>query len=809
MQKKNNTSLLTILYQWYKQINGNTIEYDLSDYYKTLEKIKDFDSHYQSMSDQEIKESWIRLSKKNKDYDTTEEYLDFIKVESFAMIKESIKRVLQVVPFDVQIIAGLAMHKGKLANMNTGEGKTLSAVFPACLNALSRKGVHILTFNDYLAQRDSQWMGPVYEFLGLECSFVNERMSTKERQFAYNSDITYLTAKESGFDFLRDNLCYKENNRVHRPFNFAIIDEADSILIDEARVPLIIAGESDTGNSINLSIAQLTKSLEEKKDYDFDEYKRNIFLTDHGIKKVEEQLHITNLYDETNTELPELLHCALHAEYLLNKNIDYIVRNEKVEQVDEFTGRVAENRRWPDGLQAALEMKENIVVQKNGKVLNTITLQHFLQLYPKICGMTATALSGEKELNEFYNLHAVAIQPHKQCIRIDRKDRVFKTKKAKGIALLGEIEKVHTTTRPILVGMQSVEESHTLAQNLKDKGISCSILNAKNDELEAEIIAQTGKSGAVTISTNMAGRGTDIRLGADNKEDKEKVLSLGGLYVIGTNRHESIRIDDQLRGRAGRQGDPGSSQFFVSLEDDIFIKYKLKDLIADRFEYSKSNTEINNSIITEEINRVQRIIEGQNLEIKKTLFKYSYLLERQRLIISEERNKILLYNYATQLYKQEKPEEYQKHLKSLSKDKLNEICRKAGLMYIDQIWSKYLHEISIIKEGIHLRSIGGENPLVEYQKISIELFNKMYENLYCQIIKRIDSYLNNENEINEIIAKNPSATWTYLINDDSFENKHGNQIIGDIGHSIATALWWPLLFIKYFKNKKKTEFTLR
>ncbi|MFQ5631968.1 MAG: DEAD/DEAH box helicase, partial [bacterium] len=428
-------NIITELKKYHQRLTGSTTLYDLASYYEIIDEINEHKSEFENKSDSQLKnESKILVEKARNN-----ERLDTLLIEAFALVREAVWRVLKLRPFDGQLIGGIVMHQGKLAEMQTGEGKTLAAVFPAYLNALAGKGVHVLTFNDYLARRDAEWMGPIYKFLGLSVGFVQEGMSIEDRQKAYNSDITYLTAKESGFDFLRDSLCYSEANIVHRAFNFAIVDEADSILIDEARVPLIIAGAAEDTIAETFHMAQIAHQLEEKNDFEFDEYARNFHLTENGLKRVEDLLNCRNLYDQKNIEHLTRLNCAIHAEYLLHRDVDYIVRNGKVELVDEFTGRVADKRRWPDGLQAAIEAKENIAIQSKGNILNSITLQHFLQLYPRMSGMTATAQTAEKEFKQFYDLDIVVIPPNKPCIRTDHHDIIYQSKETKHKGLIKEI----------------------------------------------------------------------------------------------------------------------------------------------------------------------------------------------------------------------------------------------------------------------------------------------------------------------------------------------------------------------------------
>ena len=794
-------TLITKIKNIYKRLNGCTIEYDLSQYYTILNKIKNFQQQLKNKSDRHLQQMSERIKFKIQKEGMPEHLL----VESFALVCEAAWRILKLHPFDVQVLGALAMYQGKLAEMQTGEGKTLTAVFPAYLNALSGKGVHVLTFNDYLARRDAQWMGPIYQFLGLRVGYVQEGMSINERQNAYAADISYLTAKEAGFDYLRDSLCYEKDKVVHRPFNFAIIDEADSILIDEARIPLVIAGAEDEYLADPYYMAEIARKLEKGIDFEFDEYARNIHLTDMGQERVERLLSCDNLYAAENYELLTRLNCALHAQFLLHRDVDYIIRNGKIELVDEFTGRVADKRRWPDGLQAAIEAKENIDIQSRGTILNSITLQHFIQLYPKICGMTATAQPAEEEFRSFYNLHIVVIPPNRPCIRTDHQDVIFGSKVKKEKAIIDEIITVNKTRRPVLVGTQSVEESAVLAKAIQDKGVNCEVLNAKRDEYEAHVIAQAGKLGAVTISTNMAGRGTDIRLGGSDEKEKQQVMELGGLYVIGTNKHESQRIDQQLRGRAGRQGDPGSSRYFISLEDDLFIKYRLNELLPDNTLPGDQNGKIDNPIIRREVARIQRICEGQNLEIKKTLNKYSSLIEKQRTILFHRRENILRNYAAAYFFKRESPEKYNYYHLLIGEENVNRICRIISFYFMDNYWQHYLSEIGDIRESIHLKRVGGQDPYVEFQKLAIELFDKLLLKLDDQLIKTFESIEINNKSINldELGMRGPSATWTYLINDNPFEHIIGMQLIGDPGKQLGAVIMTPLLALQLFFRKKR------
>jgi len=802
----NHKNISTKFRYFYNRLNGSTIEYNLIGYNNTINKIKQLETKLVHQTDEQLQHISEKLFHKARQ----EESLDNLLVESYALVCETARRTLKLHPFDVQLVGSIALHQGKLAEMQTGEGKTLVAVLPAYLNALTGKGVHVLTFNDYLARRDAQWMGVIYKFLGLSVSHVWEGMSISERQKAYWTDITYLSAKEAGFDFLRDSLCYHKEDIVHRSFNFAIIDEADSILIDEARIPLVIAGISDDHDSNIYYIAQIARKLKKDIDFEFDEYARNIYLTDTGLQYAEKLLNCENLHDAENLNILTRLNCAIHAEFLLHNNIDYIIRNRRIELVDEFTGRVADNRRWPDGLQAAIEAKENIAIQSQGNILNSTTLQHFLQNYPKLCGMTATAQSAEEEFRKFYNLNIVVIPPNRPCIRVDYPDMIFVTKPEKNRELIDEIIKVHQTKRPILVGTHSVEESAILTEELNKQQIKCEVLNAKNDAHEAVIIAQAGRLQAVTISTNMAGRGTDILLGGGNEEEKQQVMELGGLYVIGTNKHESQRIDNQLRGRAGRQGDPGSSRFIISLEDDIFIKYRIADLIPANIINTAKNGEISSSIVRREVNRIQRIIEGQNSNIKITLYNYSWLVEKKRKIIAARRQELLGNHTASRSYKLKSPLKFKKYESLVGYDKLDRICQFISMYYIDKYWSQYLTEIADIREGIHLRRIGGQVPLIEFQKLAIRSFDEFLKKLDEVLIKEFNSLQINSKDfdIENQGFKAPSATWTYLVSDNPFENQFGFSLMGNIGLSAGAAfIFGPLLglypLLQKFKRKKE------
>ncbi len=794
----------------YNRLNGSTLEYDISGYGERLNEIKKRAAKLKHETDQRLKDisgEYIAEARNGRP-------LDDLIIDAYALVHETIQRILELTAFDCQIVGAMVMHQGKIVEMQTGEGKTLAAVFPTYLNALSGKGIHVLTFNDYLARRDAVWMGAVYEFLGLSVCHVQEGMRVQKRREAYASDITYLTAKEAGFDFLRDSLAYDKNDRLHRNFHFALIDEADSILIDEARIPLVLAAADDSTIQDTFRLAEIARRLEKGIDFEFDEYSRNFFLAESGEARVERGLNCGNLYDPENLPLLTKLNCAIHAEYLVKRDVDYIVRQDKIELVDELTGRVADKRRWPDGLQAALEAKENITVQSRGNILNSITLQHFIGKYGKISGMTATARSAEEEFKAFYGLDIVVIPPNKACIREDNENRVFGTREQKESAIIQEIIQVHEKGRPVLVGTGSVEESERLSNALFGHNINCAVLNAKNDEYEAGIIALAGKLNAVTISTNMAGRGTDIRLGGDEEEEKKQIIALGGLYVIGTNKHESKRIDNQLRGRAGRQGDPGSSCFFISMEDPLFVKYRLADLLPIKVFRERPSGEIENRLIKREMDRIQRIVEGQNLEIKKTLNKYYHVIEKQREFMFRNRRDILFEDTIQALYRVQTPDQVKRLLARVGREKTTELCRKISLYYMDDTWSQYLDMISSIREGIHLTRIGQQNPLIVFNKLAVQTFDRLWEDMEWHMVERLNRIDPNDGDLDPegMGLKAPSSTWTYLINDNPFEDMPWINIAANFGLSMGMsiplvfAFIWPFMLLapllKRFRRKK-------
>jgi preprotein translocase subunit SecA len=633
-------------------------------------------------------------------------------LEATAVVAVAAERMLHQRMFDVQLWGALAMARGRIAEMQTGEGKTLACTPAVAWHAREGQGIHVMTVNDYLARRDARWMGGIYELLGLTVGCIQQTMEPGERRAAYACDITYGTANEIGFDFLRDQIALRRSEQVHRSFHAALIDEADSILIDEARIPLILAGGEEGEEVLARRVDPIVRQFHRGVHFRLDEYGRNISLAEEGIWALEGVLHCGNLFAESNLALYTAIHNAIHAHFLLRRNVDYVVKDNAIESVDEFKGRIAQDRRWPAGLHTAIEAKERVPFRGQGRVLGSMTLQNLVALYPKVCGMTGTAATQAAEFRTFYNLDVEVIPTNRPVIRTDQADVVFPSKHAKQQAVVEEIRRVHATGQPILVGTASVEESEQLSAALAD--IPHAVLNARNEEAEAGIVARAGELGAVTISTNMAGRGVDIQLG-------EGAAAQGGLYVIGTNRHESRRIDHQLRGRAGRQGDPGRSRFFISNEDDLMVKYGIGD------ERMGHNTE-----------SIQRLVEGQNLDTRRFLAKYESVIEGQRQRIQGRRQMAL-------------------------EAEMPEFEKLVTLTTIDDLWSEYLAAITDLRSAVHWYSWGGRDPLHEYLTRVDTMYREMEESLDEEIAARME-----EARDKGVEPKQRGATWTYLTTDRPF-----------------------------------------
>ncbi|MBD3243706.1 MAG: accessory Sec system translocase SecA2 [Chitinivibrionales bacterium] len=782
--------------RYHRRVNGCTIEYDTASYRELAQQIESRAQTYAHIPGRALQQRFSEQQTRVARGCETEPLI----VDACALVYIAAQRALGVEPFESQLVGAQVLHKGKVAEMATGEGKTLTAAFAACLNALDGKGVHVLTVNDYLARRDTNWMGEIYRMLGLQVASVQENMDAEQRRAAYAADITYVTAREAGFDFLRDSLCREFGRRVHRVFNCAIIDEADSILVDEARVPLVLAGaldEEHAGDEKLYKVADIARALELGRDFELDTYGRNLYLTEAGQQRAEALLGCDNLYGEDGLESFTHLYAALHAENLVHRDKDYIVRHGRVELVDEFTGRVAERRRWPESLQAAIEAKEQVAIQPNGSVLNSIPVQHFLRRYSKLCGMTATAQPAEEVLRLFYDLHIVVIPPTRPCIRIDYPDVLYATRAAKMQALEQEILRVHATGRPILVGTRTVRESEELAAAIRARGMSCAVLNARNDEEEAAIVAQAGALGAVTISTNMAGRGTDIRLGGADERERSAVVSLGGLYVIGTNRHASRRIDDQLRGRAGRQGDPGSSRFFISLEDDLCVKFRIEKLLPRTVLAEQGRRPIDSPVVRREVDRVQRIAQGQNLEAMITLCKYSYLIEQQRAVCEQHREQALSDHSLHAFFDARVPQALGSLRARFGGAHALSYCRDISLAHLDRAWADHLSYMDDIREGIHLRRYGQQEPVFEFHKIAIERFDGMLHEVDRLRVETVRKAAADDQANDTRGPKLPSATWTYLVNDNPWEDQLHRRMLSDIGFSMWTGFMLPLIALYY------------
>ena len=794
-----------------RRATGNPVESDLREYAAMVDEIKR--RNRANLSDSEIRERVRSIRDGMGGPDASAQRPPRLEIEVFALVREAARRALRLDPFDVQMIAGLAMARRRIAELPTGEGKTLAAVFPVCLYALAGRGAHVLTFNDYLARRDARWMGPIFECLGLSVSCIQEGMPPADKRAAYRADVTYATAKEAGFDFLRDRIADDLAALVHRPFHSALVDEADSILVDEARIPLVISGAEDRVAWDARRMAALVRTLAPARDYETDDEHRNVFLTEAGADRTEKDLGVSDLYAAENQGLLEAVYCALHAEALLRRDIDYIVRGGRIEIVDEFTGRVVDKRHWPDGLQAAVEAKEGLARKTEGRILGSITLQHFFRLYPSLCGMTATARSAAHEFKEFYGLETTIVPPHTPSARRDLPDEVFTHREAKRRALADEIRRVHAGGRPILVGTASVKESEELAAELGAAGVVLQVLNARNDELEAGIIAEAGRPGAVTISTNMAGRGTDIKLGGADESGRERALALGGLYVIGTNRHESLRIDRQLRGRAGRQGDPGSTRFFISLEDDLFERYGLTRMFFKRHRLALRPGALPPGPLHREIEHAQRVIEGQSFDIRRSLNKYSALIELQRGLIQAKRDDVLMNGSGDPgpaLFAEREPDLFAAAARRWGADRLAEWERRATLYHLDRCWSDHLAWIQDTRESIHLVSLGGKAPIDEFQKAATAEFLEMEGRVADAVVAEMDALTRKDDVSPQDMErlKGPSSTWTYLVNEDQFG--WGMEIVKgrNIGFAAAaTAFYGPLLtlvlLVQKFRKKKK------
>ena len=827
---------------------------------KKVEEINSQEKKLEQLSDQEIKNLFQEIKHRTKDKEVYG-----LEVDAFALIREAAKRTLGQRHYDVQLFGGMVLLRNKIAEMKTGEGKTLVSTLPIALRALYGKGVHVVTVNDYLAKRDAEWMSPIYNFLGLEVGLIYSNQEYEEKKAAYRKDITYGTNNEFGFDYLRDNMAQSKDQLTQGDLFYSVIDEVDSILVDEARTPLIISGRVEESTKWYLQFSKLVKVMKEDVHYEIEESKKQIHPTEAGIELVEKQLGITNLYEYTETNFIHYLTASLRAKAIYLKDVDYIVADGQLKIVDEFTGRVLEGRRYSDGLHQALEAKEGLKIQDENQTLASITYQNYFRMYENLSGMTGTAKTEEDELIQIYNLEVIDIPTNVPVARDDKQDAVYKTRQAKINAVIEDINMRNQKGQPILLGTVSVESSEELSKALTSKGIKHSVLNAKNHIEEASIVAQAGRLGSVTVATNMAGRGVDIKLGGnpeemalltaknENKledqnfikdkseeyekqttEEKSKVLQLGGLYVLGTERHESRRIDNQLRGRSGRQGDPGESRFYISLEDDLMRRFQGERIqsIMDKLNLPDEER-IEQNMVTKSIERAQAQVESLNFEIRKNVLKFDQVLNQQREVIYKWRRNLLISDDISDLLKDwygdikenisENIESLKKSYESLEqfenlvndelseflseekkkevlleekiddsldieqkldelfsnnekKDSLNfwNLGRAAALSFIDQTWKNHLSEMDYLRSGIGLRAMGQRDPLVEYQKEGYDLFEELIFSVKSSVVRLLLNF--------DGLNQNRTETSSASTSSNSSKSKN-TQDFGKIGRN--------------------------
>lgn len=767
-----------------KKIFGDSNERDVKRYMKTVDQINAVESDYEKLSDEQLQAKTDEFRSRIEQG----EKLDDLLPETFAVVREASKRVLGMRHFDVQLVGGMVLHDGRIAEMKTGEGKTLVGTLPVYLNALTGKGVHLVTVNDYLAQVGSQSMGQVYEFLGLTIGVNLHGLSHEEKQEVYACDITYGTNNEFGFDYLRDNMVLYKEEMVQRPLNFAIIDEVDSILIDEARTPLIISGQAQKSADLYYSADRFVRTLKAEDDYTVDIKVKSVALTEQGVAKAERTFGVENIFDNQNVTLNHHIQQALKAHAIMRHDMDYVVQEGEVIIVDEFTGRMMTGRRYSEGLHQAIEAKESLKVQNESMTLATITFQNYFRMYRKLAGMTGTAKTEEEEFKKIYGLDVVVVPTNRPMIRLDMADVVYKSENGKFNAVVNEIVERHKKNQPVLVGTVSIENSERVAALLKKKGINHQILNAKHHAREAEIVSRAGEPGAVTIATNMAGRGTDIVLG-------EGVADVGGLHIIGTERHESRRIDNQLRGRSGRQGDPGSSQFYISMEDELMRRFGAENIMnmMDRWGFEEDQP-IESRLITRAIESAQKRVEGNNFDVRKVVLQYDDVMNQQRDIIYKQRKEVLdgenirgivqgmlhsvierivsvhcadeqvpedwdlqaVIDYANatflhegqltaeQLWGKEKEEMieqiedlvkqlYAARVEEIGEEVMNEFEKVVVLRAVDSKWMDHIDMMDQLRQGIHLRAYGGTDPLREYQFEGFEMFHAMVESIQEEV----------------------------------------------------------------------------
>ena len=799
------------------KILGDPNKKIIEDLEKIVKEINDLESKFKNMSDDDLKNYSNDLQQKSLDTDINE-----LIADSYALVRESSKRIIGLRHYDVQLMGGIVLHQGKISEMKTGEGKTLVATLPTFLNSLGNKNVHVVTVNDYLAKRDAEWMGPIYKFLGLSVSCLQNNESfefdydekTKtgkmlkiERKEAYKCDIIYGTNNEFGFDYLRDNMAIDPKSKVQSELSFAIVDEVDNILIDEARTPLIISGPSKDRSNEYRQYSVVARSLSEEKDFIVDEKFKNINLTEEGIKKVELKLNINNLYDIENSEITHFVENALKAQFIFKKNKEYVVRDQQVVLVDEFTGRLMQGRRLSDGLHQAIEAKENVKILAESITYATITLQNFFRMYSKLSGMTGTALTEAEEFFKIYKLDVVEIPTNSDMLRKDSPDLIFNNERSKLNFLINRVSELRKNSSPVLIGTTSIEQSETISELLRKKSIPHNVLNAKFHEKEATIISEAGKPGAVTVATNMAGRGTDIVLGGslndseEWKKDNELVVEKGGLFVIGTERHESRRIDNQLRGRSGRQGDPGDTQFLISLEDDLMKRFggeRIKSMMD--FVGMEEDSPMENKLLTKAVENAQSKVEGFNFEIRKSLVEYDDVMNKQREIIYEMRNNALSGNHEFKTWKMiiEKNlvtfledlknnvdkdrfshdisqiliiDNYDDNIQitdyvserlkffenNLGENKLSSSISDLLMRSIDSLWVEHLTTMDNMRQGIGLQAVGQRNPLIQYKKTGFELFENLLERINRDVSLNLLPFSASIEKSTNVIAQKPQA----------------------------------------------------
>ncbi|UCE78602.1 MAG: preprotein translocase subunit SecA [Nitrospiraceae bacterium] len=827
-----------------KKLIGTKNEREISRIFQVVEHINSLESTVSSLSDTQLTQKTSEFKNRLNAGET----LDDLLPEAFAVVREVSRRTLNMRHFDVQLIGGITLHEGKISEMKTGEGKTLVATLPVYLNALDGKGLHVITVNDYLAQRDARWMGTIYHFLGMTVGVIIHGLSDEERQVAYNADITYGTNNEFGFDYLRDNMKYHSTEFVQRKLNYAIVDEVDSILIDEARTPLIISGPSEESTDKYYKIERIIPKLKKDVDFTIDEKAKTAILTEEGNSKAESLLGAGNLYDPSNIELVHHILQALKAHALFKKDVDYVVKDHEVIIVDEFTGRLMPGRRWSDGLHQAIEAKENVKIASENQTLATITFQNYFRMYQKLAGMTGTAETESEEFAKIYNLDVLVIPTNESMIRTDYPDVIYKSEKGKFGAVVRDIDDLHKRGQPILVGTISIEKSELLSSLLKKKGIKHSVLNAKYHEKEAEIIAQAGRSGNVTIATNMAGRGTDIILGGNPEglaremlgnnpdhtadewsrafedaqkkcaADREQVVASGGLFILGTERHEARRIDNQLRGRSGRQGDPGASRFYLSLEDDLMRIFGSERISGVMGKLGMDETvPIENKMVSRAIENAQKKVESHNYEIRKHLLEYDDVMNKQRTEIYAFRKDILrsenlkgkvlsmvdeiieemlsiycpydsdfqewdtkglgdaVYSFSSfslktipedihelrEILSAEFRKFYEQKEAEIGSDMMRYLERMIVLQVVDAQWKDHLLAMDHLKEGIGLRGYGQRDPLVEYKKEAFEMFADMSSRISTEIITRLFRIQVQTSQESSIAAQTRKASLNY------------------------------------------------